>query len=196
MTLLELVVGITIAGVAMAAGYGALATILDHRERVDTVSQASSVAASQRKLLKEWLEGAHLVVTGSGPAFQGLDGVYQDEPDDQLTLLTSGWPMPNAGEVIVRLFVDRDTATAEHGLVAAIRPVHGIETRIAEIEPRVTGLDLMYATRMLGRIEWLPSWVSSTVLPAGVELRVSSARTDTLHPLLRLSVSAVLGAGR
>ena len=107
MTLLELVVGITIAGVAMAAGYGALATILDHRERVDTVSQASSVAASQRKLLKEWLEGAHLVVTGSGPAFQGLDGVYQDEPDDQLTLLTSGWPMPNAGEVIVRLFVDR-----------------------------------------------------------------------------------------
>jgi hypothetical protein len=42
----------------------------------------------------------------------------------------------------------------------------------------------------LGDRGWLPSWVSSTIIPSGVEIRLAG---DSLPPLLRLPLMVAIG---
>jgi hypothetical protein len=49
---------------------------------------------------------------------------------------------------------------------------------------------------MLGHGEWLPSWISSTVMPAGVELTLVPQPGDTLPALLAKPIVLPLGASR
>jgi hypothetical protein len=196
MTLLELLVGLTITGTILTAGYGALASIVDHRAVVETQGDAVARAAAERRALVDWLEGARLTVDQDGPQFRGLDGTAGMLPDDELTFLTTSATPLGAAESVVRLFVDRDTLTPERGLTAELWSWHSLRRSRVEIEPRAVGLDVRYATRMLGRSEWLPSWISSTVLPAGVEIALSPEEGDTLPALLRLPIVAAIGGGR
>jgi prepilin-type N-terminal cleavage/methylation domain-containing protein len=196
MTLLELIVGLTITGTTMTAGYGALASILDHRSAAEAKIDAISRSAAERRMLLAWLESARLTVDQDGPPFRGLDGTYHDLPDDELTFLTTADTPVGARESVVRLYVDRDTLTPERGLTAELSTWRSLRRDLVEIEPRAAGLELRYTTRMLGRGEWLPSWISSTVLPAGVELTLSPGQGDTLPPLLRLPITAAIGGGR
>jgi hypothetical protein len=191
-TLLELVVGLTVTGLTVSAGYAAFGSMMDHRsaaqEQVDRVTRA----ADARRTVVGWLEGARLTVDQNGPQFRGLDGVYQGVPDDDLSFLTASPGATRSGEAVVRLFIDRDSLTPEQGLTAELS---GSAGRI-EIEPRAAGLDFRYSTSALGKIEWLPSWISSTVLPLAVELTLQPRDGDTLPPLLRLPVIVPLGNGR
>jgi hypothetical protein len=196
MTLLELMVGLTITGFTMTAGYGAFASIVDHRARAESQIDAVTRAAAERRVLTEWLGGARLTVDQDGPQFRGLDGAYQSRPDDELTFLTTGSTPTGAAETMVRLYIDRDSRTPERGLTAQLSTRHGSMNECVEIEPRAASLDLRYSTRMLGRAEWLPSWISSTVLPGGVELTLAPEAGDTLPPLLRLPITVPLGSGR
>lgn len=196
MTLLELVVGLTIAGFTMAAGYGALASIVDHREHAEAGMDAVARGAAHRRLLVEWLEGARLKVNQEGPPFRGMDGVHGDAPDDALTFLTTAATPLGASETVVRLYIDRDSITPERGLTAEVAIWQGVERQRVEIEPHAGGLDLRYSTRMLGSTEWLPSWVSSTVLPDGLELVLTPQQDDTLPPLLRLPITVPLRGSR
>jgi hypothetical protein len=196
MTLLELIVGLTITGFTMTAGYGALASIIDHRVRAESQIDAVTRAAAQRRILAEWLAGARLTVDQNGPQFRGLDGAYQNRPDDELTFLTTGSTPVGAAATVVRLYIDRDSLTPEHGLTAELSTRQGSVSERVEIEPHADALDLRYSTRMLGRAEWLPSWISSTVLPGGVELTLMAQPGDTLPPLLRLPITVPLGSAR
>jgi hypothetical protein len=196
MTLVELVVGLTITGIAMTAGYAALASILDHRSAAEEHIDAVSHAAARRTALRAWLEGARLIVDQDGPPFRGLDGTFHDLPDDELVFLTTADTPAKGAETVVRLFIDRDTLTPERGLTAELSTWHSLERERVEIEPHAGGLDLRYTTRMLGRSEWLPSWISSTVLPAGVELTLRASEGDTLPPLLELPITAPIGDGQ
>ncbi|MGH7517992.1 MAG: type II secretion system protein [Gemmatimonadales bacterium] len=185
MTLLELVVGLTIAGVAVSAGYGALASITDQSERAARAADGATAAAGKRRLLLRWIEGARLDVERAGPTFRGLDGVH-DSPDDELTFLTTAPTEASSGRTVVRLYVDRDTLTPERGLTAELSNWPRPERTRIEIDRAVGGLDCRYFTRMLGAAEWLPSWISGTVLPLAVEIRLLPAPGDSLPPLLRL----------
>jgi prepilin-type N-terminal cleavage/methylation domain-containing protein len=196
MTLLELIVGLTITGMALSAGYGALASILDHRAAADARIDGLSRSAAHRRTLLSWLEGARLVVDQDGPPFRGLDGTWRHLPDDELSFLTTAETPLGAAESVVRLYIDRDTLTPERGLTAELSAWRSLTRERVEIEPRAAGLDLQFATQMLGRDEWLPSWISSTVLPAGVEVRLSAEEGDTLPALLRLPLTAPIGGGR
>ena len=110
MTLLEVVVGLMITGVAMTAGYGALASVLDQRDRAEEVLTQTLEAANIRRELRQWLAGARLTIEEDGPGMRGLDGVADrrtDGPadgriggradgrvsDDMLTILTTA-PTP------------------------------------------------------------------------------------------------------
>jgi hypothetical protein len=196
MTLLELIVGLTITGTVVTAGYGALASIVDHSAAAEERIDAASRAAAQRRALLDWLEGARLTVDQDGPQFRGLDGSAGAMPDDELSFLTTAPTPLAAAESVVRIYVDRDTLTIERGLTAELWTWHSLRRTRVELDPRVAGLDIRYATRMLGRSEWLPSWISSTVLPAGVEVVLSAAKGDSLPPLLRLPILAAIGGGR
>jgi type II secretory pathway pseudopilin PulG len=196
MTLMELVVGLTVTGLVLSAGYAAFSSVTDHRARAEAVTSAISHAAAARRTLSRWLEGARLTVDDGGPPFQGLDGIHDGLPNDELTFLTTAGGNGRLMEMVLRLYVDRDSATPERGLTAELSEWRGTTMQRIEVEPAATTLDLRYFTRMLGHDEWLPSWISSTVLPAGVELRLAAVEGDTLPALLRLPVAVPLGSRR
>ncbi|HEX6616913.1 MAG TPA: prepilin-type N-terminal cleavage/methylation domain-containing protein [Gemmatimonadales bacterium] len=194
MTLMELVVGLTVAGLALAMGAAALTGATDQRARAEAAVSATARIAAERRQLAAWVAGAKLTPDGDGPPFRGLDGTDGDLPDDELTFLTGARVSGERGPTVIRLLVDRDSATPEQGLTAELRQL-GPGRRVAriEIEPAAASLDLRYSTRMLGRTEWLPSWISSTVLPSAVEISLGARPGDTLPGLLRLPVLIPLG---
>src|SRR5262245_21680223 len=115
MTLLEVVVGLTVTGLTLAAGYGALGTIVDRRVRADSAMSSIVRAAAIRRTLAAWLDGARIAADEPGPPFRGLDGVRDGLPDDELIFLTTGASPVSNGETVVRLHVDHDTVTPERG---------------------------------------------------------------------------------
>jgi len=196
LTLIELVVALAISGLAMAAGYGALGAIVDHRRRVEEGNVAVARAAAERGMLASWLAGAHLTVEEGGPSFRGLDGVSGDSADDELTVLTTAATPLGAGETILRLYVDRDERTPEHGLTAVFTEWRGTATARQELDRRVTGLGIRYRSSLLTGAAWLPSWISTSVLPVGVELTLSGDGPDSLPALLRVPIVVPLAGGR
>jgi prepilin-type N-terminal cleavage/methylation domain-containing protein len=196
MTLLELLVGLTVGAVVAGVGYGTFASVIDHRTKADAQAQTVIRAANARRLLTGWLSGARLLVQEAGPPFRGLDGVYDGVPDDELTFLTGVGSLGRPGETLVRLHIDRDTLTAERGLTAELSAWSSSAVERVQIEPHAVGLDARYLTHMLGSTEWLPSWISSSVLPVGIELEILGAVDDTMPPLLRLPIVVSIGSGR
>jgi prepilin-type N-terminal cleavage/methylation domain-containing protein len=196
MSLLELVVGLTITGVVFAAGYAAVASIADHRQRVDQATRELARAATVRHTLASWLSGARLMAEQDGPDFRGFDGDHRGLPDAELTFLTTAVTPLGVGHTIVRLYVDRSDGTPETGLVAELVEWRGAARTRLEVEPRATGMSLRYLTGVSGDRRWLPSWISSSVLPLGVELALVSDAADPLPPLLELPILVALGGGR
>jgi len=153
----------------------------------------ATTAAARRRLLLGWLRGARLDAERPGPTFRGMDGVRDDLPDDELSFLTTASTDVSEGATLVRLFIDRDSLTPEEGLTAELSRWPRLETHRIEVDSAVAGLDCRYLTRMFDQPEWLPSWISGTVLPLGVELRLVPAPGDTLPRLLALPLLAALG---
>jgi len=193
MTLLELIMGLTITGMAVTAGYGALANLITNGDRAGQALDATLRVAAERRAISHWLAGARLMIDESGPSFSGLDGTDEHRPSDDLTFLTTADTPLGIGNTVVRLYIDRDTLTPERGLTAEFaRWPHDAGKRL-EIDPRVDGLDLRYFTRMLNQAEWLPSWISNTILPGAVEVRLLPAAGDSLPALLALPLVVAVG---
>jgi type II secretory pathway pseudopilin PulG len=188
MTLLELIVGLTVTGLALTAGFGALGMLGERRERLEAAMNMVARAATVRADIAAWLGDARLVAEEGGPNFRGLDGVHGRTPDDDVTFLTTAPTPLGTGETIVRLYVDRDTATAERGLTAVFAEWRGAALTRVVLDSSIVGLDVRYLSGVLGRRAWLPSWISSTLLPAGVEVRLLAAPADSLPPLLPLPI--------
>lgn len=196
MTLLELVVALTITGIAVSVGYAAFATALDHRARAEAVLAEDLRAANLRRMLGEWLAGARLTLE-EGPGFRGLDGSYGMGPvaeaDDMLTILTTAPTPIAAAQVVLSLRIDRDSLTPATGLVADLRPWPSGVGKTVELSAEVHGLDIRYFSIPLGDRGWLGSWVSKSLLPSGIEVTLSG---DSLAPLLRLPLLVPVRAGQ
>lgn len=198
-TLIELVVGLTIASTLVAAGYAALTTIVDRREAALSLLEEEVAATSIRSTLRGWLRGAYTVAGSSAPIFSGVDAESDaGESDDQLAFLTSAETPLGAHAATVRLYIDRNPETPEQGLVAEVRAWLGTERVRVVLVPEATGLNVRYRSGLVGGREWLPSWISSTVMPAGVEVWLSGAAGPGrgVHPLLAYPVRQSLQGGR
>ena len=194
MTLIELMIGLALAGMALAAGVAAVGSVADHRRRAAEAAAEVEHAAAVRRRLVEWLAGARLAPEEGGPEFRGISGIRQGGADDELTFVTRTDAGPVQGHAQVRLYVDRDSVTPERGLVAAVTEWRGTtpEERL-ELVPGATGLTARYLSALSADPVWLPSWISSSVLPRAVELRVDG---DSVAPLLRLPLLVALGSER
>lgn len=193
-TLIEVVAGLVAAGLVLAAGYAALTGVLDLRERAAQQVELASRAAAVRRVITQWLADAYLVPGGDGAsAFVGIDRERAGVADDELSFLTnSAWPfLP--GMARVRLFIDRDGATPERGLVAELSAWSTAEGRRLELVPGAVGLDARYLFDGGGRLGWLPSWFSSVELPAAAELRIVAGSEEELPALFRLPVLVLIG---
>ncbi|MEJ2218705.1 MAG: type II secretion system protein [Gemmatimonadota bacterium] len=195
MTLVELLVGLIVIGAALAAGYRAFAGVADQRGRAVAAMDEAAREALVRRAMVDWLRGAVLVSEDGGPPFVGLDGRDGDLPDDALAFLTTTRALPGVGNVQVRLYIDRDPDTPERGLVADLSEWQGTYEERVELAPAATGLDARYLFGFRGR-RWLPSWISSSVLPLGVELLVTAGASDSLPPLLRRPILVAMGDSR
>lgn len=198
MTLLELIVALTISAIAMTAGYAAFGLLVDRRQQFAESADGVERSATARRLLEDWIAGAHLTVDENGPPFRGLDGFRDRRPDGELTFLTNAPTPLGSAETIVHLFVAHDTAASAHGLVAELTAWGGGEntsTRVV-IDPQVRSLDIAYLSGLVGARRWLPSWISNSVLPAGVRITLGAADGDSLAPLLRLPVIVAVAGGQ
>lgn len=195
MTLVELMVGLVITSLMLAGGYAALTSVVDHREHVTRSMDEAAHAASVRRSLAGWLGGAMLPPDGTGPEFRGLDGLDAGNDDDELAFLAGTSLGPEWDLSAVRLYLDRDPKTPERGLVAEVGSPHASARERVELVPGASGLEVRYLSALSRDPVWLPSWISTTVLPRAVELRVEGA-ADSVPPLLRLPVLVTLGEAR
>jgi len=139
MTLLELIVGITVTGVAVSAGMAAVAALADRRRQIEAAGAETARAAVQRAEIVAWLSGARLTADEGGPLFNGLDGLDDHTPSDEVSFLTTAPTPLGAGETMVRLYLDRDTTTRERGLVAAFSEWRGGRSTRLELDSTVEG---------------------------------------------------------
>jgi prepilin-type N-terminal cleavage/methylation domain-containing protein len=188
-TLIELIVSLTITGAVLSAGFAAFGAVLDRRDAAASGLDELNRAAGVRDLLRAWIEAARVPHQGE-PAFAGLDAMDGRLPDDGLTFLTAAATDLDGVATVVRLAVDRDRRTPHRGLVAYLTSWPTGERRTVEIDSRVRALELRYFSVPLGDRGWLPSWVSSTIIPSGVEIRLAG---DSLPPLLRLPLMVAIG---
>jgi hypothetical protein len=194
--LVELVVALTVAGLALAAGYQAFATVSELGDRAIESSDAALRTSAMRQALGSWIQGARLTVEPGGTPFRGLDGNHEGAPDDRLTILTTASTPLGARETVFQLYVDRNEETPEGGLVAEFSEWRGSGTLRLEVDRRIAGIEARYLTTVLGQREWRPSWISSTVLPAAVELRLVSTEGESLPGLLDHPILVSLPGGR
>lgn len=195
MTLVELLVGLVVVGAALGSGYGAFAGVADQRERAVRSMDAAAREAIVRRTLVEWLRGARLTAEDGGPPFAGMDGVHGDLPNDELAFLTTAPTLAGVGDGFVRLFIDRDEETPERGLVSEVSEWRGTRVERVELVPGAVALEARYLFGFRGR-RWLPSWISSSVLPLGVELTLTAAADDSLPRLLRQPILVATGVSR
>ena len=199
MTLIELIVALTITGFAVGSGYSAYATLADRRIVADRQADDIARTSAIRSTLASWIAGARLTIEQDDIVFRSVDGTRRsldsDTPDDDLTFFTSArTPIGNHGTV-VHLFVDHDSS-GDRGLIAELSEWPGVRHMRIQIDSTVESFDVSVLSSVLGAQSWLPSWVSATILPAGVRVTLRARAGDSLPPLLRLPITVSLENGR
>ena len=196
MTLLEVIVALTIAGAALVAGASVLGFLTDQQNR--SGSQAVASANAVRTALRDWASEAQLTTEGDA-AFRGITSTRllhrDDGMDDELTFVTSAPTQIGATGTIVHLHMVRGSDSLR-GLVAELRPWrHAGPALFVSLAPDATGFQARYLGSIYGRRAWDRTWVSTSVLPAAVELRVLFDNTPTdraAHALLNIPMTIAL----
>ena len=204
-TLLEVVVALVVAGVAVAIGYAGLATVSEASARSRASSQPVIAAAAARSALSAWLSSATLM-EGAHP-FRGVHRTDGPTRSDELTTAISSGGSLRPGPRRLRVWVDTDPLTAERGLVVELARIgdDGLaSTDTLEIAPSATGLALRYLVLVDGKERWVDEWVSQSQLPRAVEFRaleLERARlgafddVPSLPPLLAIPIVVLLTLG-
>ena len=195
-TLMEVLIGLTVAALALTAGFATLGFILDSDEPVDEAASLALRGATTRHLLMDWLGEARYSAGRMGETFQGLDGAVFGTPSDELIFPTTASTPLGVGLTTVRLYIDLDQSTPERGLVAALTEHITDEPRLVELVPEAGSLEIRYPLPIEGTTgEWVDGWISNR-LPQAILLTLGPSRHDTLPPLLRYPLLVPLEATR
>ncbi len=201
MTLLEVIVALTVAGAALVAGAAVLGFLTDQQSRSGTQAVASAHAV--RTTLREWTAAARLTTEGDAE-FRGVPAPSsRDSSTDELTFLTSATTQiaPAGTQVYLHLKAPGVDTSQPHGLVAELTPWRTAGTPVVvSLAPDATGFRVRYLGSVFGRRAWQTSWISTSVLPVAVELRVlfdtgATGADRAAHALLALPMTIPL-AGR
>jgi prepilin-type N-terminal cleavage/methylation domain-containing protein len=181
-TLMEVVVGLAVASLALAAGFGALSLVGDRGRHADNAAAEVLHGAAQRAQLQELLAGARL--RHAGERFQGLSAELLGLASDELYLPTTGRTVLDEPVSLARLYIDTDPTTPVHGLVAEVIARAGDEPVYQELVPDAGRLILRYGVvDPLGQVAWESSWTANR-LPQAIELTLEPAPGRSLPPLL------------
>jgi prepilin-type N-terminal cleavage/methylation domain-containing protein len=206
MTLLEVVVALTVAGAALAAGAAVLGFLTDQQSR--NGAQAIASAGAVRAALREWMSEARLTTEGDAE-FRGVNpsGMRHDaagQPSDEITFVTSAPTQIGTTGTIVHIYMRRAEGDSIHGLVAELRPWRqdGVPVMVS-LAPDASGVRMRYLSSVYGKRTWLDRWVSTSVLPAAIDVQVQfdSTRVATsvdraAQALLSLPIAIPIGSRR
>jgi len=210
MTLLEVIVALTVAGAALAAGAAVLGFLSDQQMR--SGAQAITSASAVRTTMRGWMADARLYTEGDAEFRGARHGVRSatvieattSQEDDELTFVTVSPTQvsPSGTQVHLHLLRSADS-TGTLGLVADLTPFRrpGAPVRVS-LMPDARGFRARYLGSAFGHGVWQQSWVSTSVLPAAVELRVlfdSAAHaepTDVAARALLAQPMTIVVAGR
>ena len=195
-TLLELMVGLTVGSLALAAGMGALGFVGERSAHAEAATATALEAATNRQLLVDWLSGIRLRSINGTDGFQGLDMQYEGQDDDILLFPSTADTHLRAGETIIRLYIDRNDETAEQGLVAELQVQRGLPSRVVELVPGAAGLQVRYLPPPTGvPSEWTDiQWTARNQLPRALELTIIPRADVILAPLLLYPIRVALGS--
>lgn len=212
MTLMELMVAVAITGMMTAAGYGAFASIIDHRRALRDATVHLERAAALRETIDGWLAtgrivqqiggvpggrgGGGLSSTGTSAApmrgATAMSSAVSAGQDEELTFTTTALTPALAPNTRVRLYIDADDNTPERGLAieyqsGQLATLHRIELDSAVREMTVEFLDN-------GTQRWYrPSQDAGRASAVRVTLGSGTlAGPDTLPRLLRLPIVRAL----
>ena len=195
MTLVELLVGLTVSSLAMTIGFGSLAMVRSTGDRATTALDISIREDAVRDILTKWLDGARLLPEGSAE-FRGIDGEVEGWGASEVIFLTTTPTRVHGRETLVRLFIDRNENTPEQGLVAELRDWRRTRVQRLQLAVGATGLRARFLSGVPGDDTWFPSWISTTVLPRGIELRLETRSPDALPALLQRPLRLRIGTRR
>ena len=188
MTLLEVIVALTVAGAALAAGAAVLGFLVDQQDR--TGAQGITSASAVRSAMRSWTSEARLTTEGDAE-FRGTpDGSAagsvmlasrSESRDGWLSFVTAAPTDVAPSGTRVRIHMQ-----ARGGLVAELVPWRrNGPTVVVSLAPDATGFRARYLASQYGRPLWQDSWVSTSVLPAAVELRIVFDTTASAEPVDR-----------
>lgn len=195
-TLLEVLVGLIIASIALTAGFAALTFVGDRARAAEVATLTALEGATTRALLVEWLAGARGRSPNRAGSFQGQDGEAQGLDTDELIFPTTARTPLHVPNTLVRLYIDEDDETPERGLVAEMIERLQDEPRRFELVPSAARMTLRYLPDFGGSpgIEWVDGWMmTQTRLPRAVEITLEPARGDSLPLLLRYPIRVTMG---
>ncbi len=191
MTLLEVIVALTVAGAALATGAAVLGFLTD--QQAQSGAQAIASAHAVRTSIREWTAAAQLTTEGDAE-FRGAD---------ELSFVTAAPTDASPVGTHVRFYMKaagRDSSQL-HGLVAELTPwrQNGAPV-VVELAADAIGYRVRYLGSLVGVRTWQPSWISTSVLPVAVELRVLFDSTkgprSAAHALLSVPMTIPLVARR
>ena len=196
-TLIEVLVGMTVAAIALSAGFATLAVVQDRSEYLEAVDLVATSGATQRQMIVDWLVGVRLVALGTSEPFMLEDDEANGMPMDELLLPTTAPSTVEGPTTVVGLYVDLDPETVEQGLVAEITGIRlGEDPRLFEIAPQAGGMNVRLLPQ--GATEWIDGmdWDDDNGFPRAVEITLLPMRGDSLPTLLRYPIRVAIGAVR
>ncbi len=191
-TLIEVIVAVAVGGIVLLVGLSALTSVQDRSEHALQATTDAREAATVRSALIDWLTSAEVSVQELAVGFEGQDAKEQDLPWDELSFPTRSRTVLRTSPTAVRLYLDTDPETPEHGLVAELFDRIGVEPGRMELVPQAIGLAIRYLPNVDGPVEWAESWVGQGRLPRAVELTLLDTPEDPLPPLLRMPIRVAL----
>lgn len=198
-TVLELLIGLTLVALVASIGTATLSLFSqeEHYRRAANDDRVRELAI--RRTIVAWLEGAHAgpgASIGAAAGFQLTDATQHGRPSDVLVFTTAAPTALGTGETTVALYVDTDDRTPETGLTVALTSWPGGPSTRLQLDSAVVGLSVRCLTSLLGGRRWVPSWMSTSVLPRGVELQLRGARQGALSPVLEMPIVVAVEGGR
>ena len=193
MTLLEVIVALTVAGAALAAGAAVLGFLTDQQNR--TGAQGITSASAVRSTMRLWTAEARLSTEGDAEfravpegraAVTRLMPAHNDRDDHgaELTFITVAPTDVSPSGTQVHFHIQKNAdSTHTRGLVAELTPWRRTGAPvIVSLAPNAVAFHARYLASVFGRPVWQDSWISTSVLPAAVELRVvfdTTSRTES-----------------
>lgn len=193
-TLIEVLVGLTVASLALLAGMSALGFVSERSAHAEAATISAVGGATQRALLVDWLAGARFRAP-TGEQFEGMQEDLNGELTDLLLFPTTARTPLSGGSTVIGLYIDDDPETPERGLVAELTGMSfNVEPTRMQLVPEAGLMRIMYLPQEAGAV-WQELWTQNG-LPRAVEITLFPAPGDSLPLLLRYPVRVGLGAAR